>query len=210
MSAAIELKVEVRQDTGKGSARSLRREGRIPAIVYGAGVKEPVKLSIELAEFLKQYQRRGFKSRLLELKAGKESYCVLPRDVQTHPVNDIPEHADFYAVTDKTTLKVMVPVRFFNHDKAPGIKRGGTLNIVRRDLELSCTPANIPEVIEIDLAGRRIGDSIHVSHIELPENVTPVIQDRDFTIAALVGRRGMKEETEEAVEGEEAAEGGDE
>lgn len=205
MSTSVtKLNAEARQGTGKGVARALRREGKLPAIMYGAGI-EPTKLALSLHDFSQVFKRAGYLSHVVELTIDGKTHRALPRAVQTHPVTDVPEHADFLRISDVGSVTVTVRVLFKNRDKSPGIKRGGTLNIVRRELDLVCRPDVIPEVIEIDLAGRNIGQSIHISHIPLPEGVTPAITDRDFTIATIVGRRGQKEEDETAGGAEGAA-----
>jgi large subunit ribosomal protein L25 len=209
MMAAIEkLKVETREKLGKGASRALRRDGKTPAVIYGKG-QAPVHIAMDEAEFKKLRRVRGFRSRQLDIVAGKDTFRVLPRDINLHPVTDEAEHVDFLTVTDETRLNVLVPIRFENQDKSPGIKRGGTLNMIRRRLELSCLVKNIPEEIVIDLAGMQIGESVHISAVELPDGARPTITDRDFTICAVVGRRAEKEPEVEAAEGEEgeAAEG---
>ena len=149
--------------------------------------------------------------------AGKKER-VLPRQIQLHPVTDVPLHVDFMRVTEKTKIVVQVPVRFLNADKSPGIKRGGVLNVVRRDIELLCTAANIPSEIVADLDGMQIGESVHVSSVSIPEGAVPTITDRDFTIATIVGRGAAKAATaegeeegddEEGEEGDATAEGED-
>jgi large subunit ribosomal protein L25 len=192
-TTATQLTAEARQDTGKGPARLLRRQGKLPGIMYGAGI-EPIKIAIGQHEFSQVLRRPGFFAHVVELTLGNEKHRVLPRALQRNPVTDIPEHVDFLRITDAAEVHVMVRVLFKNREKSPGLKRGGTLNIVRRELELLCTSDHIPEVIEIDLAGTNIGQSIHISHIPLPQGVRPAISDRDFTVAAIVGRRGQKED----------------
>lgn len=177
-------------------------------MIYSNG-NAPVAIAVE-QKLIAQYANRiGFKSQLFNVKVGDKNYKVLPKQIQVHPVTDAPEHADFLSVTDESRVRVWVKVKFTNMDRAPGIKRGGTLNIIRRDLELFCTAANIPTTISIDLTGRQIGDSIHISEVALPEGATPTITDRDFTVAAIVGRQAEKEETEEAAAVEEGAEEAD-
>lgn len=204
VQTATKIAAEARSATGKGAARALRRAGKIPAIVYGAGM-EPLKVALSLHDFKGIYQRAGFLSHLVELDMGKETLRVLPRAVELHPVTDVPEHADFLRVTKDSKVRVMVRVLFKNKEKSIGLKRGGTLNIVRRELDLICRQDSIPEVIEIDLEQRNIGQSIHISHIALPDGVESAITDRDFTIATIVGRRGEKDTEDKAAAGAEAA-----
>lgn len=207
MSSAIrEMEATLRERTGKGGARTLRREGMVPAVLYGKN-QEPVNLALSLRDMQKWLMHPGYMTRVLELKAGKKTYRALPRDLQLHPVTELPEHADFLAVDKDTRVNVEVAVHFLNKERAPGIKRGGVLNIVRREVELVANPDDIPDHIEVDLAGCQIGDSIHISAITLPEGVVPAITDRDFTVATIVGRGGKSEAEETAAEGEEEGEG---
>jgi large subunit ribosomal protein L25 len=186
---------ELRDNTGKGVARSLRRDGRMPAIIYGGGKKE-VKISLNVKDLTTEYSRGHFTSKIYVLDAGKEKFRVLPMDVQLHPVTDVPEHADFLHVEPGSEIRVNVKVVFRNADKSPGIKRGGVLNVIRHDVELLCREDRIPTKLEADLSGLQIGDSLHISNITLPEGARPTITNRDFTIATIVGR--MKDEAEEA------------
>ena len=196
MSAVVgNIKAELRDDTGKGVARSLRRSGRIPAIIYG-GSKKEVKISIDIKELVSENNRGHFTSKIYVLDTGKEKFRVLPMDIQLHPVTDVPEHADFLHVEQGSEVKVKVKVLFRNADKSPGIKRGGVLNVIRHDVELYCREDMIPRKLEVDLSGLQIGDSIHISKVALPEGAKPKITNRDFTIATIVGR--MKDEAEEA------------
>jgi len=196
MSAVVgAISAELRDNTGKGVARSLRRDGRIPAIIYGGGKKE-VKISLNVKELTSENNRGHFTSKIYVLDTGKEKFRVLPMDIQLHPVTDVPEHADFLHVEAGSEIRVKVKVLFRNSDKSPGIKRGGVLNVIRHDVELYCLENKIPKKLEVDLSGLQIGDSVHISSITLPEGARPTITNRDFTIATIVGR--MKDEAEEA------------
>ncbi len=217
MSEAVTLKAEKREGAGKGAARSLRREGQVPAIIYG-GKGDEIRISTGQKELVKEYERGHFTSKVIELEVAGKKERVLPRQIQLHPVTDVPLHVDFMRVTEKTKIVVQVPVRFLNADKSPGIKRGGVLNVVRRDIELLCTAANIPSEIVADLDGMQIGESVHVSSVSIPEGAVPTITDRDFTIATIVGRGAAKAATaegeeegddEEGEEGDATAEGED-
>jgi large subunit ribosomal protein L25 len=181
-----------RDRAGKGAARATRREGRIPAVIYGDH-KEPVLISLDPREFDRVLRREGFFAKLLDVKLDGESHRTLPRDVQFHPVNDKPLHVDFMRVGPKTRIHVGIPVHFTNQDKSPGLKRGGILNVVRHEIELICSADNIPEFLTIDLDGFDIGDSIHISKIQLPEGTTSAIE-RDFTIASVAPPTVMREE----------------
>lgn len=206
MTTVINMEAESREATGKGAARSLRREGKIPGIIYGPGAEKPVQIAVEQKEIAKQLQSASFMQRIFALSIGNDTIRALPKDVQLHPVTDIPEHIDFFAVKEDQEVCVSVAVKFLNRDRCPGLRRGGNLNIVRRSVELVCMPGNIPDYLELDLSRSHIGQSLHISHITLPENVRPAIEDRDFTIAAIVGRGGKSAGAGEEGEGEEAAE----
>ena len=203
----IVLPVEVREGTGKGAARAARREGLVPGVLYG-GDRGAVSIAVKANVLRKAIHTGKFLSHMVTLEHGKEKQPVIPKDVQFHPVTDEPLHIDLFRVEQDTVIDVEVTVHFINEEKAPGMKRGGVLNIVRHAVELSCPAGSIPEEIVI-------GDSIHISDVTLPEGVTPTISDRDFTIATLQGARvmvesedGEAEESEDEDEAEvEAAEG---
>lgn len=204
---ATVLKAEARSGTGTGAARALRRSGSIPGVVYGNG-KPAMSVSVNQNDVVKAYTKGGFFSRLVTLDTGKEKILTLPRELQLHPLSDKPVHADFMRIDPKAKVKVRVKVRFHNSDQAPGLKRGGVLNIVRHTVELYCPAGHIPEALDADLTGMSIGDSMHISAIKLPADAKTVITGRDFTIATIAGR--MQEEVEAAVaaapaEGESAA-----
>jgi len=206
MAEAIELKAWARGRTGTGGAREVRREGRVPGIIYG-GKEEPQNISLETKEVSKQMQTGHFQSTIFMIDMGGSKIRVIPRDVQLDPIRDFPIHVDFMRLAKDAQVTVDVPVHFLNEAAAPGLKRGGVLNVVRHDIPVRCPADRIPESFEIDLTGLEIGDSIHISSVKMPEGVVPTITDRDFTVATIVGQ---KEETEEGAEGaetEESAEG---
>jgi len=206
MAANKVLKAQAREGVGKGAARELRRQGRVPAVIYG-DKKPPVTVSVEYKDALKFIYAGGFKSHVLDLDVDGTVHQVIPRDYQLDVVMDQPVHIDFLRVSGNSTIHVEVHVEFINEEKSPGLKRGGTLNVVRHTVEL-IAPANaIPEQVTVDLSGTDIGDSIHISAVTLPKGVKPAITDRDFTIATVVAPSGLK--SAEAAEGgaeEEAAE----
>jgi large subunit ribosomal protein L25 len=204
MAEAIELKAWSRGRTGTGGARAIRREGRIPGIVYG-GSDEPLNITLETKEVSKQIQTGHFQSTVYMLDMDGTKIRAIPRDVQVDPVRDFPIHVDFLRLAKNAMIDVDVPVHFLNESAAPGLKRGGVLNIVRHEISLNCPADSIPESIEIDLSGMEIGDSIHISSVALPEGAEPTIADRDFTVATIVGR-GSEEETEDEGAEEEVAE----
>lgn len=205
MSDAVQLTAEKRERTGKEAARALRKTAKVPAIVYG-GKEEPMKISLVAREIKRELEMNPrFFSSVVALKLGGKTIQVVPREAQTHPVKGDPLHVDFLRAAKGSTVTVEVQVHFLNEEKCPGIRRGGVLNIVRREIELVCPVEAIPEQIDVDLATIEIGDSVHISAITLPPNVTPTITDRDFTICAVVGRGPSGEEEEEGgEEGEEA------
>ncbi len=199
MAEIITLAAQARDRVGKGAARATRRAGQIPAVIYG-DKKEPVAISLDPKILTRVYLKGGFLSHLVDLQLDGATHRTLPRDVQLHPVTDEPLHVDFVRVTEHTKTHVNVPVHFENHAASPGLKRGGVLNVVRHDIELSVSADSIPEQILVDLTGLEIGDSVHISAIKLPAGAHPVIADRDFTIATIAAPTVKSGETEEAGE----------
>src|ERR1044071_2629783 len=178
------LSAELRSRAGKGAARQTRRDGRVPAVIYGD--KQPATLiSVEPKDLMKELRKRAFQATVFNIEFSGKKERVLPRDVQFDPVSDKPIHVDFMRVGEHTRVRVAVPVTFLNEAKSPGLKRGGVLNVVRHEIELYCNVDNIPGIISIDLDGLDIGDSVHISMVKLPEGVRPTITDRDFTIASV-------------------------
>ena len=202
--AEFEFKAERRDRAGKGAARALRREGRVPAVIYG-DKKDPISISIPFKETEIQIQKGGFLTHILTVDVDGEKIRVIPRDYQLDVVRDFPMHVDFLRVSRSTRITVGVHVTFINEDTCPGLKRGGALNIVRREVEVECPATEIPESIVIDLKDADIGDSIHISAVTLPEGVAPTITDRDFTIVTVAAPAGFNE-SEAGAEGEEDAE----
>ena len=205
MSDMTTISASERERVGKGSARAARRAGLVPAVIYG-DKKDPVGITMEAREITKIVHQPGIFGRLLEIDVAGTKSTVLTRDIQFHPVSDVVMHLDFLRVSQSATVAVAVPVEFINEDKCPGIKIGGVLNVVRFEVELNCPATAIPEKITIDLEGVKIGDSIHISAIPLPEGVSPTITDRDFTVATLASPGGgvKNEDDEDAADGEEA------
>ncbi|GEQ98012.1 50S ribosomal protein L25 [Iodidimonas gelatinilytica] len=202
MAQALTLNVLPRDKAGKGSARAARRDGLVPAVIYGAK-KPPVMVTIKLNELIALLNRGGFLSHQYELSVDGKKERVLPRDIQLHPVTDTPLHVDFLRLAKGSKVTVEVPVHFFNEEKCAGLKRGGVLNIVRHEVELNVPATDIPESIDIDLASFDVGDSIKISTVSLPEGCEPTITDRDFTIATIAAPSSMRsEESEESEEAE--------
>ncbi|MEO3434262.1 50S ribosomal protein L25/general stress protein Ctc [Inquilinus sp. CAU 1745] len=202
MADTITITAEARDRAGKGAARAARRAGMIPSVIYG-DKQPPVMVSINGHSLLKILKDPAQFTHLYDIKVGKDSHHVLMRDVQLDPVTDIAIHIDFLRVSDTTKIEVEVPVRFVNEDKSPGIKRGGVLNVVRHEVEVTCRASAIPEELVIDLTGAQIGDSLHISNVKLPNGVAPTITDRDFTIATVAAPTVVSAEASEAQEGEE-------
>lgn len=208
MSDTLTLSAVKRDRAGKGSARAARRDGQIPAVIYGDR-KEPLSITLNANEFRKLISQSGIFSQLLNISVDGADNSVLTRDIQLHPVTDIPLHIDFLRIAKGAKIAVMVAVEFINEDKSAGLKTGGILNVVRHEVELECPANAIPESIVVDLEGSNVGDSIHISAIELPKDVTPTITDRDFTVATIAAPASETEvETDvEAAEGDEPAAG---
>lgn len=197
MSETLKLAAEMRERAGKGASRAVRRTGRVPAVIYGAG--EPATpIHVEEKILVRQLSTGHFMNSVVEIEIDGKSIRTLPRDVQFHPVSDRPIHVDFFRLTGDATITVQVPVHFVDEDKSPGMKRGAVLNIVRHELQLDCPSNAIPDQIEISLAGRDVGDSIHISAVTLPAGVTSHIHDRDFTIATMVAPSALKSEVDAA------------
>ena len=206
MTEIASLEAEAREQAGKGAARALRRNGRVPAVIYG-DKKDPVTISLDRHSLHLELAKAGFYLRLYDIKVAGKDERVLPRDVQRHPVTSVPLHVDFLRISAGATISVNVGVVFINEEESPGLKRGGVLNVVRYEIELICPATAIPESITLDLTGLDIGDGIHISNVKLPPNVEPVISDRDFTIATIAAPTIQEEEVEEEegedIEGEE-------
>ncbi len=202
MSEQLTLSAEARDRAGKGASRHLRREGRVPAVIYGAN-EEPVSIHLEEKGLVKMLKTGHFMNSTVSIEVGGQTTLTLPKDVQFHPVTDRPLHVDFLRIGEHSQVHVNVPVRFINEEQSPGIKRGAVLNIVRHELELVCDAAEIPDDVEIDLTGYDVGDSIHISAVTLPQGAASAITDRDFTIATVVAPSGMKGAS--AAEGEGAS-----
>jgi len=200
-----ELKAEAREQVGKGSARAVRREGKVPAVIYG-DKQAPLAIALSYKDVFYKIHGGGFLTTVATIDVDGKKIRVLPKDYQLDPVKDFPLHVDFLRVGKNTEVNVQVPVHFINEEKSPGIKRGGTLNIVRHEVEFHCPADAIPDFITVDLDGTDIGDSIHISAVKLPAGVKPVIADRDFTIATIAGTSAQASDDNAATEAAEKAE----
>lgn len=211
MSDQLVLSAETRDRGGKGASRELRRNGRVPAVIYG-GKEEPLMIHVEEKLLMKQLMTGHFMNSILMIEVDGKQVRTLPKDVAFHPVKDRPIHADFLRISKDAKVHVAVPVVFINEEASPGLKRGGVLNVVRHELELICDSDKMPDDIQIDVTGYDVGDSIHISNVALPKGSESAITDRDFTIATIVAPSAMKSTAGDTTvdEGEAAAEGGGE
>jgi large subunit ribosomal protein L25 len=207
MSDALTLPAELRERAGKGASRALRRDGRVPAVIYG-GKEEPVAIHVEAKELVRQLNTGYFMNSIVMVDVGGKKVRALPKDVALHPVTERPIHVDFLRLAKDAKIQVAVPVVFINEEESPGLKKGGVLNVVRHELELVCESDKIPDNITIDVAGLDVGDAVHISMVKLPEGSESAITDRDFTIATLVAPSALKK-TEAAEEGGAEAEAGE-
>lgn len=189
----IELKATARPRAGKGAARQARREGKVPAVIYGDGIV-PETIALDYNDLWKQVLKGHFTSTVIDIDVEGKKSRVIPRDLQVDPVKDLPIHVDLLRIGKDGRIRVAVPVRFVNDQLSPGLKRGGVLNIVRHDVEVICPWDHIPPYFEIDLTGLEIGRSIHISSIALPKDAELTIKGRDFTIATIAGAVKQEEE----------------
>jgi large subunit ribosomal protein L25 len=197
MSEVTTIAAELRDRAGKGAARATRRTGKVPGVIYGAK-QTPVCIALDPRVLWAEMHKSGFFTQLFDVDLGKDGkHRCLARDVQMQPVTDQPIHVDFMRVSADARVHVQVPVHFVNDTKSPGLKRGGVLNVVRHEIDLVCSPENIPHEISIDLTGLDIGDSVHISAVQLPEGAKPTI-DRDFTIASIAAPTVRAEGGDEA------------
>jgi large subunit ribosomal protein L25 len=195
MSEHFQLAATLRERAGKGNARATRKEGRIPAVIYGDN-KPAVMVSLETLPLIKALHSGNFFTHLCEVNVDNQTHLVLARDVQMHPVKDFPEHIDFLRVGEKTFVTVGVPVTFTNSDKAPGVRKGGVLNVVLHEIEVRVRADKIPEQIEIDMGAKDIGDAVKISDIKLPNGAKSTL-DADSTIATIAPPTVTKEDAEE-------------
>ena len=191
MSDQLTLSAETRDRAGKGASRALRREGRVPCVIYGNN-EDPQSIHVEEKALMKALHTGHFMNSVVMVGVGGGNIRTLPKDVAFHPVTDRPLHVDFLRISEHAKVTINVPVHFDNEEASPGLKRGGVLNIVRHELELTCDAAEMPDEIRIDLTGYEVGDSIHISAVTLPKGAESAITDRDFTIATIVAPSALK------------------
>ena len=193
MSDTLTLPAETRERAGKGASRALRREGRVPAVVYG-GNEEPLSIHVEEKELRRQLGTGHFMNSVVDVEVGGQKLRTLPKDVAFHPVTERPLHVDFLRVSKDAKVHVNVPVIFINEEASPGLKKGGVLNIVHHSLDLICEADKIPDDITIDVTGLEIGAAIHIDSIKLPAGVINGSHEADLTIATIVAPSALKSE----------------
>jgi large subunit ribosomal protein L25 len=198
-SQASSITAESRKAGPKSAARSVRRAGRVPGIIYG-GKGEPETVSFEVREITRLWNTGTFQSHVLQVTVDGKTTRVIPRDVQLDPVKDTLVHIDLMRLEEGSRITVAVPVHFINDGLSPGIKRGGVLNVVHHEIELSCPVDSIPEFLTVDLANLEINDAVHIDAVAMPEGVRPVVRDRDFTVATIAPPTALKMEREEAAQ----------
>lgn len=206
MAKPVVIEASVRERAGKGAARAIRREGLVPAVIYG-DKQDPQMISFGYQELMKHVQTGRFMSTLVDIKIGDNTTRAIARDIQFEPVRDFLQHVDFLRLGKGARITVEVACNFLNEEECPGLTQGGVLNVVRYEIELDCLASQIPEEIDIDLAGLEIGDGVHGSSLTLPEGAVLAITDRDFTICTIASPTVAEEPEEAETEGEEAAEG---
>ena len=184
MSQVTTFAATARTKTTKGAVSAIRAEGNVPAVIYG-DKKAPALIAVEDKILVRHLETAGFMTRLFDIEIDGKKHRVLPRDVQFHPVSDRPLHVDFLRVSANTRVRISVPVAFLNADKSPGIKRGGTLNIVHHEIEIMCAPDKIPARFEVSLEGLQINAAIHLSALNLSKDIKLVTHEKDFTIATI-------------------------
>lgn len=202
MAKENKLSIEIRDSTGKSAVKKIIAAGKIPSVLYGLKEK-PLTISINRMTVQKELKAGGFLTKIFSLDMDGKVSLAIPRDVQFHPISDLPVHVDFLRLGADSKVLVDIPTIFINHELSPGLKKGGVLNIVRRTVQINCPANNIPEEIVFDLEGLEIGDAIHISATKLPEGAEPTITDRDFTIGTVAAPTVVKE-PEAAAEGEAA------
>lgn len=191
MSDQLTLTAETRDRAGKGASRHLRREGRVPAVIYGDN-KEPVSIHLNERELMKALNTGHFMNSVVMIEGTGAVVRTLPKDVQLHPVTDRPLHVDFFRIGEHSTVHVNVPLHFVDEELSPGLKRGGVLSIVRHEIELIVDAAHIPDQIVVSMNGFDVGESVHISSVTLPAGAKLAIEDRDFTVATIAAPSALK------------------
>lgn len=202
MSTIKNLSAQRRERAGKGAARAIRREGRVPAVIYGGG-EAPISISLDFKETNRLIYAGHFLTTLFDIDVEGTKVRAIPRDYQLDVVRDFPMHVDFLRLAKDSVIKVAVPVHVVGQEVSPGLKAGGALNVVRHTVEFMVPADAIPDFIEVDVSKAKVGDSIHISAVKVPANAKPVISDRDFTIVTIAGTAATKNDDD----GDEAGEG---
>ncbi|OJT97237.1 MAG: 50S ribosomal protein L25/general stress protein Ctc [Alphaproteobacteria bacterium 65-7] len=197
MSKNQELKVEAREGRGKGPSYQARQKGLIPGVIYG-GNDEPQTINVDARTLERHVEAGHFLTTLFNLDIGGKTTRAIPRQVQLDPVTDRPVHVDFLRLAEGATVRLEIPVQYRGQEVSPGLKKGGVLNIVRRSLGLSCPAETIPNTIVVDVSKLDINESVHISNLDLPEGVKPLIRGRDFTVCSVVAPTTMREEVKAA------------
>jgi large subunit ribosomal protein L25 len=203
MATAKEIKATVRPRAGKGAARAVRREGRVPGVIYG-GNEPPLTISLDDAELRQRIFAGRFLTSIYDVEIDGKKHRVIPRDFQLDPVRDLPVHVDFMRLAEGATIRVSIPIHVINSDQSPGIKRGGAVNIVTHTLHVRCPADAIPDAFEVDLSGLEINHSRHLSDLTLPPNVRPLVQG-NATLVTIVPPSGYAEEMKAAADAAAAA-----
>ena len=206
MAEVEKVPASPRQAAGKGSARQARRDGQVPAVIYG-NKDDPITLMVEKRILVRELSNPQFYIQLIDVEIEGKKHRVLPRDVQFHPVSDAPMHVDFLRFDPRRKISASVPVLFKGEGDSPGLRSGGVLNVVRYEVEVACTADNIPPEIVLQLEGLEVGDTVHASSVSLPDGVEFVISDRDFTIATIAAPTVIIEQTAEEADSEDGASG---
>jgi large subunit ribosomal protein L25 len=197
MSEVTTLAAYARTKSTKGAVSVIRKNGQVPAVIYG-DKQAPTLIALENKLLVRQLEAAGFMTRLFDLEIDGKKFRVLPRDVQYDPLSDRPVHVDFLRVSANTRVRVAIPVAFLNADKSPGIKRGGTLNVVHHEIEIMCAPDKIPARFEVSLEGLQINDAVHLSKLNLPKDIKLTTREKDFTIATIAVPSAVRSENEAA------------
>lgn len=196
------LEAVARAGVGKGAARTARREGMVPGVIYGGG-KEPQTINVDFNTLLTRLRQGKFLSTLLNVKVDGQDNRVICRGVQRNVVKDLPTHVDFLRLSERSKINLFIPVEFINRETCPGIKRGGVLTVVRNEVELVVTAGSIPDHLTVDLEGYDVNDTIHISAITLPKGTRPTITDRDFVIANIQAPSSLRSQDEDEEDGDE-------
>ncbi len=186
MTDTLRFEADLKETAGKGSARAARREGKVPCVMYG-GKEGQLMFNLHANKLDAEIKKGGFRTKLVDIVVGGKTFTTLPKEIQLHPVSDMPEHVDFLRISKDTIVRVAVSIKVLGEEKSPGVKRGGVVNVVHRTVMFECHPSNIPHHIEVDVSTLEIGHNVHINSIKLPEGVKPV-DKTNFTVISITGR----------------------